>query len=79
MSGLTDIEFDKHQNDKIKPFECDHCVYAKISKGNNSIFLSLPFPVEYEGNIFGEPEKKLAQIFLIWFLNSWKEITNNVT
>ena len=38
-----------------KPFECDHCVSLRISKENNTIFRTLPFPVECEGNIFGKP------------------------
>ena len=57
-SGLTDTEFEEHQNDEFKPFECDHCVSVKIAKENNSIFVSLPFPVECEDNIFGKPEEK---------------------
>ena len=56
-SGLTDAEFEEHQNDEYKPYECDHCVSVKIAKENNSVFVTLPFPVECEGNIFGKPEE----------------------
>ena len=54
-SGLTDHEFEMHNNDEHKPFECQKCVIEKISKENNSIFTILPFPVECEGNPFGKP------------------------
>ena len=54
-SSLTDVEYDEHVNDIYKPFECDHCVSVKISKANNSIFQTLPFPVECEENVFGKP------------------------
>ena len=54
-SSLTDTEFQEHVNDTYKPFECDHCVSKLISKNNNSVFQSLPFPVECEDNIFGKP------------------------
>ena len=57
-SGLTDIEFEDHQKDPNKPYECDHCISQKIAKENNSYFIRLPFPVECEGNIFGKPETK---------------------
>ena len=57
-SGLTDAEFEEHQNDEYKPYECDHCVSVKIAKENNSVFVTLPFPVECEDNIFGKPEEK---------------------
>ena len=59
-SGLTEIEFENHQNDPDKPFECDHCVSVKIASENNSYFIRLPFPVECEDNIFGKPEAKRA-------------------
>ena len=54
-SSLTDTEFLDHTNDIHKPFECDHCVSERISKQNNSIFQTLPFPVECDDNIFGKP------------------------
>ena len=54
-SSLTDSEFQEHVDDIYKPFECDHCVSELISKNNNSVFQSLPFPVECEENIFGKP------------------------
>ena len=54
-SSLTDFEYDEHNNDIYKEFICDHCVSVKISKENNSIFQTLPFPVECEENIFGKP------------------------
>ena len=54
-SSLTDNEFEEHANDVLKPFECDHCVGERIAKNNNSVFLTLPFPVECEDNIFGKP------------------------
>ena len=57
-SGLTETEFEEHQNNEYKPYECDHCVSVKIAKENNSVFVSLPFPVECEDNIFGKPEEK---------------------
>ena len=57
-SGLTETEFENHQKDPDKPFECDHCISVKISKENNSYFTRLPFPVECEDNIFGKPEAK---------------------
>ena len=59
-SGLTKIEFENHQKDPDKPFECDHCVSVKIASENNSYFIRLPFPVECEDNIFGKPEAKRA-------------------
>ena len=59
-SGLTEIEFENHQKDPDKPFECDHCVSVKIASENNSYFIRLPFPVECEDNIFGKPEAKRA-------------------
>ena len=58
-SGLTDAEFVEHQNNEYKPFECDHCVSVKIAKENNSVFVTLPFPVECEDNIFGKTENKI--------------------
>ena len=57
-SGLTDFEFEEHQNDEFKPFECDHCVSSKIAKENNLVFVNLPYPVECEDNIFGKPVEK---------------------
>ena len=54
-SSLTDFEYDEHINDIHKEFICDHCVSVKISKENNSIFQTLPFPVECEENVFGKP------------------------
>ena len=54
-SGLTDAEYEEHINDIYKPFKCDHCVSEFISKANNTIFQTLPFPVECEDNIFGKP------------------------
>ena len=36
-------------------FNCDHCVSERISRDNNTIFQTLPFPVECEENIFGKP------------------------
>ena len=41
--------------DVYKPFDCDHCISEIISKNNNTILQTLPFPVECEDNIFGEP------------------------
>ena len=55
-SGLTDTEFEEHRLDEEKPFECDHCISERIAKENNEILVSLPFPIECEGNIFGKPE-----------------------
>ena len=57
-SGLTDTEYQEHLNDVLKPFECDHCVKEKIAKANNSVFVTLPFPVECEDNPFGNPQLK---------------------
>ena len=57
-SGLTETEFEIHQKNPEKPYECDHCVSVKIAKENNSYFIRLPFPVECEDNIFGKPEPK---------------------
>ena len=37
-SGLTNIEFDIHCNNKTKPWECDACISAKYNK--KSFFLS---------------------------------------
>ena len=59
-SGLTETEFENHQKDPDKPFECDHCISVKIANENNSYFTRLPFPVECEDNIFGKPEAKRA-------------------
>ena len=56
-SGLTDSEFEEHIVDIYRFFECDHCVSERIAKSNNSVFRTLPFPVEYEDNIFGKPPK----------------------
>ena len=56
-SSLTDFEYEEHIADVFKPFQCDHCVCEIISKENNSIFRTLPFPVECEDNIFGNPEE----------------------
>ena len=55
-SGLTEEEFIEHQIEEFKLFECDHCVSEHIAKENNSVFISLPFPVECEDNIFGKPK-----------------------
>ena len=49
------MEFQEHVDDVHKPFDCDHCVSERISKNNNTIFQTLPFPVECEDNIFGKP------------------------
>ena len=57
-SGLTDTEFEEHQNDPHKPFECDHCISVKIAKENSTLLVRLPFPVECEDNIFGKPIEK---------------------
>ena len=57
-SSLTEAEFDDHQNNPEKPFECDNCISIKIAEENNSRFIKLPFPIECEGNIFGKPEPK---------------------
>ena len=57
-SGLTDNEFEEHQKDPHKPFECDHCVSVKIAKEYNSVFVQLPYPVECDDFIFGKPEEK---------------------
>ena len=54
-SGLTDAEYDEHINDIYKPFKCDHCISENISKANNTIFQTLPYPIECEDNIFGKP------------------------
>ena len=56
--SLTDIEYQEHIDDISKPFHCDHCISEQISKDNNSIFQTLPFPVECEDNIFGKPTEK---------------------
>ena len=56
-SGLTDTEFEEHQNDPHKPFECDHCISVKIAKENSTLLVCLPFPVEC-GDIFGKPIEK---------------------
>ena len=45
-SGLTDSEYQEHRSDEHKPFECDRCVGVRIAKANNSVFVTLPFPVE---------------------------------
>ena len=60
-SGLTDTEFQEHVDDVYKRFECDHCVAERISKSNNTIFQTLPFPVECEDNIFGKPTEKKSK------------------
>ena len=57
-SNLTENEFESHQNDPDKPYECDHCISVKIAKENNSYFVRLPFPVECEDNIFSKPVAK---------------------
>ena len=57
-SGLTDAEYLEHVNDEYKPFQCDHCTNEIIAKANNSVFLSLPFPIECEDNPFGKPISK---------------------
>ena len=49
---MTDIEFENHIVDELKPFECDYCVNFRISRTNSSVFHCLPFPHECEGNIF---------------------------
>ena len=54
-SGLTDAEYQEHRKDVHKPFECDHCVGVRIAKANNSVFVTLPFPVECDENPFGKP------------------------
>ena len=54
-SNLTDAEFDEHVNDVDKPFTSDRCVSENIFKDNNSVFQTMPFPVEYEESIFGKP------------------------
>ena len=54
-SSLTDTEFNDHVKDPDKPFECDFCIGAKISRENNENFLRLPFPVECEKFIFEQP------------------------
>ena len=41
-------------NDVYKPYECDHCISDRIAKKNNTIFKTLPFPVECEDNVFGK-------------------------
>ena len=53
--SLTDAEYEEHLNDIYKPFDCDHCISERIAKNNNSVFQTLPFPVECEVNIFGKP------------------------
>ena len=60
-SSLTDTEYQEHIDDISKPFHCDHCVSEQISKDNNSIFQTLPFPVECEDNIFGKPTEKIRK------------------
>ena len=57
-SSLTETEFEEHQINPEKPFECDNCISVQIAEENNSRFIKLPFPVECEGNIFGKPEPK---------------------
>ena len=48
----------EHVNDEYKPYQCDHCRNEIIAKANNSIFLTLPFPIECEDNPFGKPISK---------------------
>jgi hypothetical protein len=54
-SGLSDAEFVEHQVDEYKPFECDNCIMEHNAKVNNSVFGTLPFPVESDDNPFGKP------------------------
>ena len=60
-SSLTDAEFDEHVNDIFKPYDCDHCVSERIAKKNNTVFQTLPFPVECEDNIFGKPPESKSK------------------
>ena len=55
-AGMTDTEFEHHITDELRPFECDHCVNCRISRTNSSVFHSLPFVQECEGNIFNAPD-----------------------
>ena len=72
-SGLTDQEFAEHQIDEFKPFECDHCVSERIAKDKNTIFFTLPYPVECEDNPFGKPELKtipdISSMMTFYFIN----------
>ena len=57
-AGLTDVEFEEHKADELKPFECDHCFSERTAKDRNDFFIRLPFPIECEDNIFGKPDPK---------------------
>ena len=85
-SSLTDEEFEEHVSDVNKPFTCDHCISERISKENNSVFQTLPFPVECEDNIFGKPPEtkrkpdisSLTPSELNKFVNQCKNIENRI-
>ena len=85
-SSLTDEEFEEHVSDVNKPFTCDHCISERISKENNSVFQTLPFPVECEDNIFGKPPEtkrkpdisSLTPSELNKFVNQCKNIENKI-
>ena len=85
-SSLTDTEFEEHVNDVHKSFTCDHCISECISKENNSVFQTLPFPVECEENIFGKPPEvkrksdinSMTTSELNKFINQCKNIENRI-
>ena len=84
-SGLTDDEYLEHINDVHKPFQCDHCTNEIIAKANNSIFLTLPFPIECEDNPFGKPISKpkpdissMTPIQLKKFIDQCENIENQL-
>ena len=52
---MTDTEFENHETDEFKPFECDHCVNLRISRANSSVFNCLPFVRECEEDMFDIP------------------------
>ena len=54
-SGLTDSEFNSHQLDEHKHFDCDHCIIERNAKNKSSIFQRLPFSHECDDNIFNAP------------------------
>ena len=85
-SSLTDTEFEEHVNDVHKAFTCDNCISLCISKENNSVFQTLPFPVECEDNIFGKPPEvkrksdinSMTTSELNKFVNECKNIQNRI-
>ena len=55
-SGITDVEFELHNNDENKIFECDSCTAALTIK----TFAHLP---QFESPIFNEPLEPPVNIF----------------